>query len=275
MNVLSIQSDVVYGHVGHGAARLALQRLGYEVWAVPTVLLSNHAGYPRVTGEAAAPGAVTALVEGLAANGWLSACDGAISGYLGRADQAAEVADAVATVKAANKDALYCLDPVFGDDGRLYAKPGVPDAMAHLLMPQADIVTPNAFELATLTGHAVRDPAEALAAARRLNRPCVLATSVPDGARTGTLLLADEEAWFAATPRLAQVPKGAGDLFAALFFGHRLAGHTGEGALELTARAVFHVLKASAGEGEMRLVAEQSALADPPPLPELTIEKRA
>ena len=52
MNILSIQSDVVYGHVGNAAARFALQRGGHEVWAVLTVLLSSHAGSAKVGGEA-------------------------------------------------------------------------------------------------------------------------------------------------------------------------------------------------------------------------------
>jgi pyridoxine kinase len=275
MNILSFQSDVVYGHVGHAAARFALQRLGHEVWAIPTVLLSSHAGYPKVTGEVPAPGQVSVLVEGLAANGWLAQCDGVLSGYLGRAEQAAAVADAAARVKAANPAALYCLDPVFGDEGRIYAKPGVAEAMAHMLLPLADIVTPNVFELSVLSGHAVTRPGEALEAARKLGRPCVAATSVPDGARIGTVLLEDGEAWLASTPFLESVPKGAGDLFAALFFAHKAIGHTGEGALELAMRALFHVLKSSRGQGEMRLIGEQAGLADPPPAPDLRVEKLA
>ena len=107
-----------------------------------------------------------------------------LSGYLGAADQAALVGETVSRIKRANPRALYCLDPVFGDDGRAYAKAGVAEAMARVLLPLADIVTPNAFELSSLTSIAVRGVDDALEGARRLGRPCVLATSVPDAARS-------------------------------------------------------------------------------------------
>src|SRR5215469_14076849 len=113
MNILSIQSEVVYGHVGQGAARFALQRLGHEVWAVPTVLLSSHAGYPYVQGEAIAADHIGRLVDGLDSNGWLAQCDAVISGYLGHADQAEVIASAISRVKRKNAAAIYCLDPVF------------------------------------------------------------------------------------------------------------------------------------------------------------------
>ena len=276
MNVLSIQSDVAYGHVGNAAARFALQCLGHEVWALPSVLLSSHAGYPNVEGEAMPAALLTRLVGGLEANGWLSSCDAVISGYLGSADQADVVADAVRRVKRANEKAFYCLDPVFGDDGRAYAKQGVAQAMARMLLPLADIVAPNAFELSNLTGASVHNAADAVAAARRLGKNTVLATSIPQGAdRLGTLVLHNGEAWIVSTPRLAQVPHGAGDLLAALFVGRLLIGHTAEGALELAVRSVFHILRKSEGESEMRLISEQRALAGPPELQDLKIEKLA
>lgn len=266
-NVLSFQSEVVYGHVGHGAARFALQCLGHEVWAVPTIELSSHAGYATVAGEPVAADLMARLVSGLDANGWLSGCDAVLSGYLGDAGQAAVIADAVRRVKGANAHALYCLDPVFGDDGRAYAKRGVAEAMARTLLPLADIVTPNAFELSSLASVPVQGPAEALEAARRLGRPHVVATSVPDGAdRIGALVLSGEEAWFASTPRLENVPHGAGDLLAALFLGRRLQDLPVEGSARMAIATVFHMLAESvrAGREEMPLVAEQRSIVQPP-----------
>lgn len=274
MNILSIQSEVVYGHVGQGAARFALQRLGHEVWALPTVLFSSHAGYPSVEGEIVSAARLSALLDGLAGNGWLAKCDAVLSGYLGHAEQAAVVADAVARVKRANARAVYCLDPVIGDDGRAYVKPGVAETIARLLLPLADIATPNAFELVQLSGLPVRDSSEAQAAACRLGRPVVAATSVPDGPdRIGALGATPMECWFAATPRLSQVPHGAGDLFAALFLAARLAGRPLADALRCTSASVFHLLKASVGADEMQLIAEQQALADPPALSDLALTR--
>jgi pyridoxine kinase len=264
VNILSIQSEVVYGHVGNRAARFALERLGHRAWTIPTILLSSHAGYAKVEGEAVSADLIGRLIDGLDGNGWLGQCDAILSGYLGSAEQAGVVADAVARVKAANPKAIYCLDPVFGDDGRIYARPGVAPAMANTLLALADIVTPNVFELSNLSGIAVHDPKDALAAARKIDRPLVVATSVPAGDRVGALAVAGGEAWLATTPRLATAPHGAGDLFAALFLADRLENRRLDNALARATAATFHILSASAGSKEMRLLAEQDAIVNPP-----------
>jgi len=276
MNVLSIQSDVVYGHVGNGAARFALQRLGHEVWAVPTVLLSSHAGYAKVGGESLSADLLRRLVDGLDANGWLGQCDAVLSGYLGHADQAGVVADAVRRAKAANPRTIYCLDPVFGDAGRAYAKPGVAEAMARELLPLADIVTPNVFELSSLTSVAIRNADDARVAAQRLGRPIVVATSVPlAGGRIGTLAISKDEAWSASTPLLENVPHGSGDLLAALFLGHHLAGQSLRDSLAGAAASVFKILTESvaAKSQELLLITQQDALVEPSAISELHVER--
>jgi pyridoxine kinase len=263
MNILSLQSEVVYGTVGNRAARFALERLGHAAWTVPTILLSSHAGYACVEGEATNPDLMRRLVDGLDGNGWLGQCDAVLSGYLGHADQANVVADAVRRVKAANPKAIYCLDPVFGDGGRAYAKPGVAEAMTQTLLPSADIVTPNVFELSRLSKTAIESPKDAWAASRQLARPIVVATSVPAGDRIGALAVEGADAWLATTPLLESAPHGAGDLFAALFLAAKLSGHPSPDALARATASVFHILSASTGSKEMRLTAEQDALVNP------------
>ncbi len=275
MNVLSIQSEVVYGYVGQRAARFALQRLGHDVWAIPSVVLSNHTGYPRVAGNMVPLDLMSGLIDGLQANGMFAHCDAVLSGYLGGPAQAEVVGETVRRVKAANPNALYCLDPVFGDNGRAYAKPGVAEAMARTLLPLADIVTPNAFELSSLTSVPVRDVSEALVAAQRLARPVVVATSVPSAPdRIGALAVEKDEAWFASTPRLDNAPHGAGDLFAALFLANRLEGRDLRSSLERTTSSVFSVLEKSvaAGSNEMLLLQSHDALLNPPEIAELRVE---
>lgn len=262
--VLSIQSEVVRGHVGNSAARFALQRLGLDVWAVPTALLSNHPGHGRFRGEATAASAMAALIDGLDSHGWLARCDGVISGYLGAADQARVVADAVRRVKALNPRAVYLCDPVFGDDDGAYARPGVAEAMARDLVPLADIVTPNRFELSSLTSKKIVDAADAVAAARVLGKAETVVTSVPfDGGRIGTVAVARNGAWTVAAPRIELVPNGSGDLLAALYLAERLAGGDVAAALSASCSAVDGVLRASAGADELRLVAAQGELASP------------
>jgi pyridoxine kinase len=262
--VLSIQSEVVRGHVGNSAARFALQRLGLDVWAVPTVLLSNHPGHGQFRGEATSAAAMAALIDGLDAHGWLARCSGVISGYLGAAEQARVVADAVRRVKAQNRHAVYLCDPVFGDDDGAYARPGVAEAMARELVPLADIVTPNRFELSSLTSKRIEGANDAVAAARTLGKAETVVTSVPfEGGRIGTVAVTREGAWAVAAPRIALVPNGSGDLLAALYLAARLQGRDAAGALSTACSAVDGVLRASAGADELRLVAAQAEIGLP------------
>ena len=148
MNVLSIQSSVVYGHVGNRAAVPALERLGHDVWPVDTVAFSNHPAHGSFRGRIVPAAEVRDLIEGLAARGVLGRCDAVLSGYLGDPATGAVVEDAVARVRAANPRTLYCCDPVIGEVGRgAYVRAGVPEAFRDRLVPLADIVTPNPFEL--------------------------------------------------------------------------------------------------------------------------------
>jgi pyridoxine kinase len=264
--VLSIQSDVVYGHVGNGAARFALQRLGYDVWALPTVLLSNHPGHPKFRGETTPTNQLRALLAGIADNGWLNQCAAVLSGYLGSADQAAFVAEAVAQVKQANPSALYLCDPVFGDDDGAYARPGVAEAMARLLIPLADIITPNRFELTSLTARAIFNATDAVVAARALGRSEVLVTSVPFGeSEIGSLIVTRTEAFATVTPKQNGVPHGTGDLMSALYLEARLSGNAPHQALEKAASAINAIINASLGHSELALVLAQKFLADPSP----------
>jgi pyridoxine kinase len=159
-------------------------------------------------------------------------------------------------------------------DTGLYVRDGIPDFIRDKAVPAADIITPNAFELQTLTGTKVTTTAEALAAARRLQAlgpKTVLITSLmyeqaePDSIEM--LLVDDRGAWQVATPFLPiePHPNGAGDTVAALFLGHILKGEPAEEAMSLSAAAIYGVMKATraAGTRELRLIAAQDELVAP------------
>ena len=149
--VLSIQSQVAYGHVGNSAATLPLQRLGFEVIAINTVQLAHHPGHGSWCGHKVEPERIAQILEGVVRRGALGRCGAMISGYLGDAAVGAIVLDAVAALRAARPDALYLCDPVIGDDGPgVFVSAGIPELMRDVLVPAADIVTPNRFELAFL-----------------------------------------------------------------------------------------------------------------------------
>jgi pyridoxine kinase len=275
MNILSIQSHVAYGHVGNAAAVFPLQRLGFEVWPLHTVQLSNHPGYGTRTGRVFPAEHLREVITGLDACGALARCDAVLSGYLGEAALGQAVLEAVARVKDANPDALYACDPVMGDGGcGLYVDGEIPAFFRAQAVPQADIITPNIFELETLTGTKAATLEDAVAAAGQAisqGPSVVLVTSLRHAATPADeiemLALAGEAAWRVVTPFLefAVPPNGAGDLTAALFLGHYLRTRDVKAALEGAAARVFAVIARTheAGTRELQLISAQDEIVAP------------
>ncbi len=163
--ILSIQSHVVYGHVGNDAAAFPLQRLGREVWPLMSVQFSSHTGYAGWRGRAFDADMIDECVSGLKAIGALSSCAGLLTGYLGKAEIGEAALRALSSLRAANEDAAWCCDPVIGDVGRgPYVPPEVAEFFRDRALAVATILTPNAFELEWLTGRPVRTLDEARAA---------------------------------------------------------------------------------------------------------------
>lgn len=145
--VLSIQSHTVHGFVGNKAATFPLQCLGYNVDAVNSISLSNHPDYTGGTkGKSLNPEDVRAIIDGLDANGLLN-YDLIISGYTRSVEIAAETAAAVKRVFEVNPRTIYILDPVLGDDGKFYVPAELTDYFKQNLLPLAEVITPNHFEV--------------------------------------------------------------------------------------------------------------------------------
>lgn len=274
MQILSIQSSVAYGHVGNSAATFPLQRMGHEVWPVLTVHFSNHTGYGAWRGPLLAPADVADVIAGIEDRGVLGQADAVLSGYQGDPAVGAVILDAVARVKALNPDAVYCCDPVMGDVGRgMFVRPGIPEFMRDTVVPQADVVTPNHFELDFLSGRTTTTLAEvldAVDAVRDRGPRDVLVTSVLTADATpdhlDVVAVSDEGAWVVTTPLLPISPNGCGDVTAALYLAHLRSTGSPASALERTTSSVFAILEATiaAGTREIQLVAAQDAIADPP-----------
>ena len=273
MKFLSIQSSVAYGHVGNSAAVFPLQRLGHEVWPVSTVVFSNHTGYGAWRGPLLPPGDVADVITGIEERGVLDQVDGVLSGYQGSADIADVILDAVSRVRAANPQASYTCDPVMGNaDSGCFVHPDIPPLLRERVVPAADIITPNQFELGFLTGTEPQTLEEILTSAelaRKMGPRTVLVTSVhrsdrPDDT-TEMLVVNDDGAWIVQTPRLPLKANGSGDVTSALFTAHYLATDAPT-ALGRTAASVFALLDATlrSGERELRLVAAQDVFVDPP-----------
>ncbi|HEY1721236.1 MAG TPA: pyridoxal kinase PdxY [Magnetospirillaceae bacterium] len=274
--ILSIQSWVAYGHVGNAAAVFPLQRLGHEVWPIHTVQFSNHPGYGGFRGTVFDPAQIIALVAGLDERGVLARCDAVLSGYLGEAGTGDAILDAVARVRAGNPKAIFCCDPVMGDDkSGLFVRPGIPEFFQTRAMAVADVVTPNRFELELLTGTKVASLAETIAAARQLidrGPKLVMVTGLMSPilaeGQIGTLAVTRDHAWLATSPELqfSITPNGTGDLLAALLLGHILNGRAPNDALSGAVSALFAILEQAAARNlrEMPLEVEQNRLIHPP-----------
>jgi pyridoxine kinase len=274
MKVLSIQSSVAYGHVGNSAAVFPLQRLGHEVWPVLTVHFSNHTGYGAWRGPLIDPADVRDVIDGIDDRGVLGEADAVLSGYQGDPAVGMVVLDTVERVKQLNPEAVYCCDPVMGDVGRgMFVKPGIPEYLREEVVPRADIVTPNHFELdflADRTTTTLEEVLDAVDAVRATGPRDVLVTSVLHGDSPADTLdvvaVSDAGAWAVTTPLLPISPNGCGDVTAALYLAHLRTTGSPARALELTTSAVYAVLEATiaAGTREIQLVAAQDAIADPP-----------
>jgi len=280
MRILSIQSSVAYGHVGNSAAVFPLQRLGHEVMPVFTVVFSNHTGYGEWTGTHISGETVRELVQGIDARGGLDDVQLVLSGYQGGDDIGDAILAAVQLVKQRNPSAIYACDPVLGSAlSGCFVAPEVQSLIRDRVVPKADLITPNQFELGFITGTDPHTLEETLASVEmiRANGPrTVLVTSVlrpdrPEGTME-MLAVTDDGAWIVQTPQLPFKANGSGDVTAALFSSHLVASGDAADALSRTAASVFALLEQTldSGERELQLIEAQESYVNPTRLFEVT-----
>ena len=205
------------------------------------------------------------VVRGIDERGVLGQVDAVLSGYQGRRGVGAMILEAVSLVKSRNPAAIYCCDPVLGDaDRRQLRPPGIPELMRDTVVPAAQIITPNQFELTSLTGLPVSTMEEVLTAAdaaRALGPEVVLITSVVRARcrardhRHGCGRCGDG-AWLVSTPRLPRTFTGSGDITAAIFLATVLRGWTLPRVLAHTAAVIYGVLEVTNDSGSYRAAAD-------------------
>ncbi|MGV0381495.1 pyridoxal kinase PdxY [Corynebacterium segmentosum] len=273
MTILSIQSHVTYGHVGNSAAVFPLQRAGHEVWPVHTVNFSNHTGYGDWVGPMIPASDVTSIIDGIEKRGAFEGIDAILSGYQGGSDIADAIVDTVRRIKAVNPKALYACDPVMGNaKSGCFVSDDIPPLLRDRVVPVADIITPNQFELGYLTDTEVSTLDQTLAAvkkAQEMGPKTVLVTSVkrPETPADQIEMLAvdGERAFLLSTPLLPFKRNGSGDVTAALFTGHYVETHDVKEALRRTASSVYELLRTTyeAESTELQLIQAQDAFAHP------------
>lgn len=276
MRILSIQSSVSYGHVGNSAAVFPLQRMGHEVMPVYTVVFSNHTGYGAWRGPLLSGQNVRDIVTGIDERGGLDDVELVLSGYQGGDDIGDAILDAVELVKRRSPGAVYACDPVLGSAASgCFVSPEVQSLIRDRVVPHADLITPNQFELGFLTRTEPRTLEETLESVELLRARgprTVLVTSVlrPDRPEDTIEMLAvtPDGAWIVQTPQLPFKANGSGDVTAALFSSQMLSVVDPDDAgtaLARTAASIFELLEntVESGSRELRLVESQEAYVNP------------
>ena len=269
--LLSIQSAVAAGFVGNSVAGPVLTALGQHPMLVDTIMLAAHPGYGRRAGGAVPAPILADVLDGLAGLTDLSAICTVISGYLGDADQIDAIANFIDGWKqkaghgSGHRGGRYILDPVLGDGGRLYVAPDLAEAMVAELLPRADIITPNRYELSFLSGRQVEDATSATEAAQalitRFQLDAVIATGIVDRTTgsenrlTGDLLAeASGNVVWQAARQDAQNVAGGGDLLTAAFAGLTNAGADPEQAFTRASTLAQTVIAASPDGRDLALL---------------------
>ena len=273
---LAMSSQVASGHIGLSAIVPALQSLGHEVIAVPTILLSNHPGHRHVSARRTDVAFIDDMIAALARNGWLHDIDAVLTGYLPSADHVACALRTFQTIDRARQTAdrapveLIC-DPVLGDHPKgLYIEEAAAIAIRDMLLPAARLATPNAFEMEWLTGRAIAGADDVAAAAATVGGPQWVVTSVPvgSGELANVEVLARSAGEPANPPKVASsktqanIPNGTGDLFAAVYAGLSHLSPTHPDPLQTATRFLADVCAASTGTPELYLVAQLPRLRE-------------
>jgi len=172
-----------------------------------------------------------------------------ITGHFSDPEQVEIAAGVIERVRGAERNAawgarpLVLVDPILGDAPKgLYVKFEVAEAVEARLVPQADWITPNLWELGFLADCEIETAAQARDAVRRLGRPA-LVTSAPAGpGEIGLLYVDKEEAVLFAHPKRQTAPNGTGDLVTASFGAGLVQGLDPRDAAERAARAAAEVV---------------------------------
>ena len=184
--ILSIQSAVACGFVGNSVAAPVITTLGMQPLLINTISLAAHPGYGKIAGGPANQTQFSAILEALNTLRVLPQINNVMTGYLGDAKQANPIRRMIQDWQAERHDGLYILDPVLGDGGRLYVDSAIVDQIGQTLLPLAQIVTPNQFELGLLAGSQINTVHDATEAAKKMleqnpNLQAVIATGIANG----------------------------------------------------------------------------------------------
>ncbi|HEM8291086.1 pyridoxine/pyridoxal/pyridoxamine kinase [Providencia vermicola] len=259
-DVVSIQSQVIYGSVGNSIAVPALTKQGLRVAAVPTVVLSNTPHYATCYGGELPGEWFRGYLNGFVERGSLDSVRAILTGYLGSPEKAQDLANWLARVRETFPNLPVIVDPVMGDeDSGFYIPPEIAEVYRDHVIPLATGIIPNKFELMTLSGKHIDTLDDAIAAARSLlqgNTQWVIITSAfqPDEDNIEVVCVTKGDVAVIRHKRYPVTPKGTGDLFGAELTAQLLAGLSVPDAAKMACLRIEQAIIHMAATGRSELV---------------------
>jgi len=266
MAIVSISSRISRGYIGNTASGFAARRLGIDVWEVPTVMWAHHPGHGKPSGVITPADTIAEMLTSFERPEWRRQIDLVMTGYFRDADQVTATADFIKRLQDARQQFQVLVDPVCGDSYGIYVADDVIAAIKSQLLPLADIIMPNRYELDILTGDKCADNTSLVHASRSLGADTIVVTSAfPDKLAIGNLLVEARSAILHETQAFADPPHGTGDLFAGIFAA-RILKSSPRDALLHAGNTAFRVIEATAlsANDELDLAAWNDLIDQPP-----------
>lgn len=263
--VLVFSSCVAASRVGAAASAFCLRRLGIETIVMPTTVLGRHPGWGPPGGQALSEDHIRSMWDAIKEQN--IPIDAVMTGYLAAKSHIDIALDIIADVKTANAKPIIVVDPVMGDNGKLYIPAQNAQAIKSQLVPQADIITPNAWELSFLTGCDAQSLESLKKAAHDLSMQS-LVTSVPVQNNIGALYTHETQSALVQHKKFKTVPHGGGDALSATFLAHLLNGMSPYESLAKSVASIFSILSSAVetDAGELPLIRKQDKLLKAKPL---------
>jgi pyridoxine kinase len=243
---LILSSFVAASRIGGAAQQYVLAAHGIDPVLTPTVMFGRSPARGS-QGQVTAPDVFARMLADIEADAIFGMVDLVITGHFSLPEQVEIAAGVLGRVRqASERPPVMVIDPILGDaPGGLYVRPDVAEAVAQRLVPLADYLTPNLWELGHLTGAPIEDLASAAAAARQLGKPAVITSAPTRSGETGVLSVDADAATLFAHPKLPKAPNGTGDLVTASFGAGLVEGLTPLAAAERAARAAAEAVSAA------------------------------